>query len=53
VFLAGPVVAFTCYLVVLFLIPVLTTYGPPLGYVGDILGGGLIVALAGFSVAGR
>jgi formate hydrogenlyase subunit 4 len=33
------------------LIPVLTTYGLPLGYMGDILGGGFILALAGFSVA--
>jgi formate hydrogenlyase subunit 4 len=51
VFLAGPVVAFGCYLVVPLLIPVLTTYGLPLGYMGDILGGGFILALAGFSVA--
>ncbi len=51
VFLAGPMVAFTCYLVVPLLIPVLTTYGLPLGYMGDILGGGFILALAGFSVA--
>jgi formate hydrogenlyase subunit 4 len=51
VFLAGPVVAFACYLIVPLLIPVLTTYGLPLGYMGDILGGGFILALAGFSVA--
>jgi formate hydrogenlyase subunit 4 len=51
VFLAGPVVAFSCYLIVPLLIPVLTTYGLPLGYMGDILGGGFILALAGFSVA--
>jgi formate hydrogenlyase subunit 4 len=51
VFLAGPVVAFGCYLIVPMLIPVLTTYGLPLGYMGDILGGGFILALAGFSVA--
>ncbi|MHB1505011.1 MAG: respiratory chain complex I subunit 1 family protein [Acidimicrobiales bacterium] len=51
VFLAGPVVAFGCYLIVPLLIPVLTPYGPPLGYMGDILGGGFILALAGFSVA--
>ena len=51
VFLAGPIVAFGCYLVVPLLIPVLTTYGLPLGYSGDILGGGFILALAGFSVA--
>jgi formate hydrogenlyase subunit 4 len=51
VFLAGPIVAFSCYLIVPLLIPVLTTYGLPLGYMGDILGGGFILALAGFSVA--
>jgi formate hydrogenlyase subunit 4 len=51
VFLAGPIVAFGCYLVVPLLIPVLTTYGLPLGYMGDILGGGFVLALAGFSVA--
>jgi formate hydrogenlyase subunit 4 len=51
VFLAGPIGAFTCYLVVPMLIPVLTTYGLPLGYMGDILGGGFLLALAGFSVA--
>jgi len=51
VFLAGPVVAFACYLIVPMLIPVLTTYGLPLGYMGDILGGGFILALAGFSVS--
>ena len=51
VFLAGPVVAMGCYLVVPLLIPVLTTFGLPLGYMGDILGGGFILALAGFSVS--
>jgi formate hydrogenlyase subunit 4 len=51
VFLLGPAVAFACYLIVPLLIPVLTTYGLPLGYMGDILGGGFILALAGFSVA--
>jgi formate hydrogenlyase subunit 4 len=51
VFLAGPIVAFSCYLVVPLLIPVLTDYGLPLGYMGDILGGGFILALAGFAVA--
>ena len=43
--------AFTCYLVVPLLIPVLTTYPLPLGYMGDILGGGFILGLASFSVA--
>ncbi len=43
--------AFTSYLVVPLLIPVLTDFPLPLGYMGDILGGGLILALAGFAVA--
>jgi formate hydrogenlyase subunit 4 len=51
VFLAAPIAAFSCYLIVPLLIPELTTYGLPLGYMGDILGGGFILALAGFSVA--
>ena len=33
------------------LIPVLTTYGLPLGYMGDILGGGFMLSLASFLVA--
>jgi formate hydrogenlyase subunit 4 len=51
VFLAAPIVAISCYLIVPLLIPVLTTYPLPLGYMGDILGGGFILALAGFVVA--
>jgi formate hydrogenlyase subunit 4 len=51
VFLAAPIVAFSSYLAVPMLIPVLTTYPLPLGYMGDILGGGFLLALAGFSVA--
>ncbi len=50
-FLAGPVIAFACYLTVPLLIPVLTTFGLPLGNMGDILGGGFILALASFVVA--
>ncbi|HEX5496283.1 MAG TPA: NADH-quinone oxidoreductase subunit H [Mycobacteriales bacterium] len=50
VFLAGPLVAFTAYLTVPMLIPVLTDFGLPLGYMGDILGGGFILALASFAV---
>jgi formate hydrogenlyase subunit 4/hydrogenase-4 membrane subunit HyfE len=33
------------------LIPVLTSFGLPLGYMGDILGGGLILGMAGFAVS--
>jgi formate hydrogenlyase subunit 4 len=51
VFLAAPIGAMTCYLTVPLLIPVLTTFGLPLGYMGDILGGGFILSLASFLVA--
>ena len=51
VFLAAPVAAFTCYLTVPLLIPVLTTFPLPLAYMGDILGGGFILSLAGFLIA--
>ncbi len=50
-FLAAPVVAVAAYLTVPLLIPVLTTYGLPLGYMGDILGGGFLLSLASFAVA--
>ncbi|HEX2892902.1 MAG TPA: NADH-quinone oxidoreductase subunit H, partial [Marmoricola sp.] len=50
-FLAAPLIAFTCYLTVPLLIPVLTSYPLPLGYMGDILGGGFVLALASFVVA--
>ena len=39
------------YLTIPLLIPVLTTYGLPLGYMGDILGGGFLLSLASFLVA--
>ncbi len=51
VFLAAPVVALVCYLTVPLLIPVLTTFPLPLGYMGDILGGGFLLSLAGFAAA--
>ena len=35
-FLAAPLIAVTCYLTIPLLIPVLTSYGLPLGYMGDI-----------------
>jgi formate hydrogenlyase subunit 4 len=50
-FLAAPVVAVASYLTIPLLIPVLTTYGLPLGYMGDILGGGFLLSLASFVVA--
>jgi formate hydrogenlyase subunit 4 len=50
-FLGAPAVAMGCYLTVPLLIPVLTTYPLPLANMGDILGGGFILALASFVVA--
>lgn len=50
-FLLAPFLSFACYLAVPMLIPVLTSYPLPLGYMGDILGGGFVLALASFVVA--
>jgi len=50
-FLAAPFFAVAAYLTIPLLIPVLTTYGLPLGYMGDILGGGFMLSLASFLVA--
>jgi formate hydrogenlyase subunit 4 len=50
-FLGAPIVSFACYLTVPLLIPVLTSYPLPLGYMGDILGGGIVLAMASFLVA--
>jgi formate hydrogenlyase subunit 4 len=44
-----PVIAVAAYLTIPLLIPVLTSY--PLGYMGDILGGGFLLSLASFVVA--
>lgn len=51
VFRAAPYVAFAGYLTVPLLLPVLTNFPLPLGYMGDILGGGLILALASWAVS--
>lgn len=50
-FLLAPIVSFACYLAVPLLIPVLTSYALPLGYMGDILGGGIILSLASFLIS--
>lgn len=50
-FLLSPLLALACYLTVPMLIPVLTTYALPLGNMGDILGGGIVLALASFVIA--
>jgi formate hydrogenlyase subunit 4/hydrogenase-4 membrane subunit HyfE len=51
VFRAAPYVSFAGYATVPLLIPVLTSFGLPLGYMGDILGAGLILGMAGFAVS--
>jgi formate hydrogenlyase subunit 4 len=50
-FLAAPLIAVAAYLTIPLLIPVLTSYGLPLGYMGDILGGGFLLSLASFVIA--
>ena len=51
VFRAGPYIAFAGYATVPLLIPVLTNFPLPLGYMGDILGGGFILGMASFAVS--
>jgi formate hydrogenlyase subunit 4/hydrogenase-4 membrane subunit HyfE len=50
-FRAAPYVSFAAYATVPLLIPVLTTFGLPLGYMADFFGVGLILALASFVVS--
>jgi formate hydrogenlyase subunit 4/hydrogenase-4 membrane subunit HyfE len=51
VFRAAPYVSFAALATVPLLIPALTTFPLPLGYMADFLGVGLILALASFSVS--
>jgi formate hydrogenlyase subunit 4 len=51
VFRAAPYVSFAAYATVPLLIPVLTSFPLPLGYMGDILAGGLILGLGSFAVS--
>jgi formate hydrogenlyase subunit 4/hydrogenase-4 membrane subunit HyfE len=51
VFRAAPYVSFAAYATIPLLIPVLTTFGLPLGYMADFFGVGLILALASFVVS--
>jgi formate hydrogenlyase subunit 4/hydrogenase-4 membrane subunit HyfE len=50
-FRAAPYVSLAGYAAVPLLIPELTSFGLPLGYMGDILGGGLILGGAGFAIS--
>jgi len=50
IFCITPIVAFVMVMIVPMLIPVLTNFPLPLSDMGDILGGGLLLALSGFMV---
>lgn len=51
IYFAAPYVAFASYVSIAMLIPVLTSFPLPLGYMGDILGGAFLFALSGFFIA--
>jgi formate hydrogenlyase subunit 4/hydrogenase-4 membrane subunit HyfE len=51
VFRAAPYVSFAAFATVPLLIPALTTFPLPLGYIADFFGVGLILALASFSIS--
>jgi formate hydrogenlyase subunit 4/hydrogenase-4 membrane subunit HyfE len=51
IFRAAPYIAFAGYATVPLLIPVLTSFPLPLGYMGDILGGGFVLGMASFAVS--
>jgi formate hydrogenlyase subunit 4 len=50
IFIVTPLVAFAAVMIVPLLIPVLTNFPLPLSNMGDILGGGFLLALAGFMI---
>ena len=51
VFRAAPYVSFAAYATMPLLIPALTNFGLPLGYIGDFFAVGLILGMASFSVS--
>ena len=51
VFRAAPYVSFAAFATIPLLIPALTTFPLPLGYMADFFGVGLILALASFSIS--
>ena len=51
VFRAAPYVSFAAYATIPLLIPALTNFPLPLGYIGDFFGVGLILGLASFAVS--
>lgn len=51
VFRAAPYVAMGCYLVVSTIVPIITSQPLPLAFLGDLLGGALVLALASFAMS--
>lgn len=51
IFVGAPFVAFTAMITITLLIPVLTDFPLPLGFMGDMLGGAFLFALASFMVS--
>ncbi|MHB8296583.1 MAG: respiratory chain complex I subunit 1 family protein [Acidimicrobiales bacterium] len=51
VFRAAPFVAFSCYLTVSVIVPVITSEPLPLAFLGDLLGGAFVLALASFAIS--
>ncbi len=51
VFVAAPYVAMACYLTVSTIVPIITDQPLPLAFMGDLLGGALVLALAGFAMS--
>jgi len=51
IFRVAPYLAFACFCIVPLLIPVLTSYPPEGSFMGDILGGGLILGLASYAIS--
>jgi formate hydrogenlyase subunit 4 len=51
IFLITPFVAFAAMIAITLLIPVLTDFPLPLGFMGDMLGGAFLFTLAGFMVS--
>lgn len=50
-FRAAPYVSFACYCLVPMVIPVLTAFPPQGSYIGDILGGGMLLGLASYAIS--
>ncbi len=51
VFQGAPFVAFACYLAVSVIVPIITDEPLPLAFLGDLIGGGFLLALASFAIS--